>query len=416
MAAAAAFAAEVTHAMAGHPAAALVSAELRAVVASSPPGSASVSLEAPPTWRGPPAAAAPRPPLLLCLHCHVKTQHTNSHTRAVGTYMTPVKLYIPPAFETLNAGLAGAPIAALDVAVASAAGLALNSTWADDDRLPRGLRVDVVTGLIAQSSVSQLANWPALSGPPGTRLQGVLAELSGIFSDRPAGAPGSDPNPPPPFVRADAATLEKLGAAQTRVRQIGALAARMLPALQAELGECVGEVLHRAERYAREREGAKRRGAAFSALLAAHEARLAELDLFVQAAAQEERDVAAWLEAAAKARAAREAERKEAGAEAAGGAMGPRRGSGLAPAGDSGVPAPNEAEETVVAQSHAGAELMSAIAADFAIADTLAIIRDATGPVAAAALVKEVKQRAKEQFEAKARARAAIRAGALDNR
>jgi hypothetical protein len=57
------------------------------------------------------------------------------------------------------------------------------------------------------------------------------------------------------------------------------------------------EVLHRAERYAREREGAKRRGAAFSALLAAHEARLAELDLFVQAAAQEERDVAAWLEA-----------------------------------------------------------------------------------------------------------------------
>ena len=80
------------------------------------------------------------------------------------------------------------------------------------------------------------------------------------------------------------------------------------------------------------------------------------------------------------------------------------------------MPAPNEAEESVVAQSQAGAELMSAIAADFAIADTLAIIRDATGPVAAAALVKDVKQRAKEQFDAKARVRAAIRAGALDNR
>ena len=211
--------------MAEHPAAALVSAELSAVVASRPTGSASVSLEAPPTWRGAPAAAAAAEapqPLLLCLHCHVKTQHMNVHTRALGTYMTPVKLFIPPAFETLSAGLASAPIAALDVATASSAGLALNSAWAEDDRLPHGLHVDIVTGLIAQSSVSQLANWPELSGPPGRRLQRVLDELSTIFSDRQADAPGKDPNPPPPFVRADAASLEKLGAAQTRKAAAGA--------------------------------------------------------------------------------------------------------------------------------------------------------------------------------------------------
>ena len=213
--------------MAEHPAAALVSAELSAVVASRPPGSASLSLEAPPTWRGAPAAAAAAAaeapqPLLLCLRCHVKTQHMNVHTRAVGTYMTPVKLFSPPSFETFNAGLAGAPIAALDVATASAAGLALNSAWAEDDRLTHGLRVDVVTGLIAQSSVSQLASWPELSGPPGRRLQRVLDELSSIFSDRPAGAPGTDPNPPPPFVRASAAALERLGAAQTRAAAAGA--------------------------------------------------------------------------------------------------------------------------------------------------------------------------------------------------
>ena len=94
--------------------------------------------------------------------------------------------------------------------------------------------------------------------------------------------------------------------------------------------------------------------------------------------------------------------------------MGPRRGSGLLAL--DGVPAPSEAEETVVAQSEAGAELMRATAADRAISDTLALIRSATGPVSAAALVLDVKRRAKEQFEAKVRVRAAARAAVLDVR
>jgi hypothetical protein len=89
--------------------------------------------------------------------------------------------------------------------------------------------------------------------------------------------------------------------------------------------------------------------------------------------------------------------------------MGPRRGSGSLRLVD-GIPAPSEAEETVVAQSEAGEELMRCLAADFAIADTLGLVRDASGPVSAAQLVLEVKRRAKEQFEAKARARAATRA------
>ena len=195
-------------------------------------------------------------------------------------------------------------------------------------------------------------------------------------------------------------------------------AQRLPPLLAEELVQAVQQSVESCTGYARAREGAARRGAAFSALIAAHEARLAELDLYLRAADEEEREVAAWLEAAAKARAAREDERRREaagdGADGGGGGvgggggggagMGLRRGS-AARLGLDGLPAPCEAEETVAAQSEAGAELLRCIAADRAIADTLGLIRDATGPVGAASLVQDVKRRAKEQFEARARAR-----------
>jgi hypothetical protein len=96
------------------------------------------------------------------------------------------------------------------------------------------------------------------------------------------------------------------------------------------------------------------------------------------------------------------------------GGMGARRGSGmLSRAGD--LPAPSEAEETVVATSEAGAELLRALAADNAISDTLALVRAASGRVSADELVKFVRLRAKDQIEARMRARrlvAELRGGA----
>ena len=229
MAAAAAprFPADVAGALANYPATALVAAELDAALAEG----GRVTLEVVP-WLGVPAtaaeaAAAAKAALqpLLCVHVNLETQNKDPYG-VMRTHNTPAKLFLPLAFETAGAGLAAAPVAALDIGAATAAGLTLNSQWAHYKHTsgpahmqqPSLLLVDVVTGLVEPSFVPSLAKWPELAGPPGRRLLTLKDELRAVLSARPAGAGGAGggdvPDPPPPFVPTSPESEEQLRSLQ----------------------------------------------------------------------------------------------------------------------------------------------------------------------------------------------------------